>query len=57
MEGDLRHALAGDGLDLAAFDVTDEKPDGEQDRRQKPAETAARSSSPSNESFTVDLNA
>ena len=57
MEGDLRHALAGDGLDLAAFDVTDEKSDGEQDRRQKPAETAARSSGPSNESFTVDLNA
>ena len=57
MEGHLRHALAGDGLDLAAFDVTDEKPDGEQDRRQKPAETAARSSGPSNESFTVDLNA
>ena len=57
MEGDLRHALAGDGLDLAAFDVTDEKSDGEQDRRQKPAETAASSSGPSNESFTVDLNA
>jgi len=57
MEGDLRHALAGDGLDLATFDVTDEKQNGDQDRRQKSADTAARSSSPNSESFTVDLNA
>jgi flagellar hook-length control protein FliK len=57
MEGDLRHALAGDGLDLAAFDVTDEKQDGEQDRRQKSDESAARTSGPRNESFIVDLNA
>ena len=57
MEGDLRHALAGDGLDLAAFDVTDEKQDGDQDRRQKPADSAARSSGPNSDSFTVDLNA
>lgn len=57
MEGDLRNALAVDGLDLAAFDVTDEKQDGEDDRRQKPAGSATRSSGPNNESFTVDLNA
>ena len=57
MEGDLRHALAGNGLDLAAFDVTDEKQDGDQDRRQKPADSTARSSGPNSESFTIDLNA
>lgn len=57
MEGDLRHALAGNGLDLATFDVTDEKQDGDQDRRQKPADSTARSSGPNSESFTIDLNA
>lgn len=57
MEGDLRAALAGDGLVLTTFDVTDEKQNGEQDRREKSAETAAQSSGRSNESFTVDLNA
>lgn len=57
MESDLRDALAGNGLNLATFDVTDEKQDGEQGRRQPPAETAARSTGPNNETFTVDLNA
>lgn len=58
MEGDLRNALSGNGIDLAAFDVTDDPQDEEQGRRRK-------SAGPSNtdnggrksESFTVDLNA
>ena len=57
MEDDIRDALAGNGLSLATFDVTDEKQDGEQDRRQQPAETAVRPTGPKNENFTVDLNA
>ena len=58
MEGDLRDALAGNGLDLAAFDVTDEHQTDEQERRQKAGETAIKTTSGGkNESFTVDLNA
>ncbi len=58
MEGDLRHALSGNGLDLAEFDVNDDQYDEEQARRQTPSEpTNSTSRGGKSDSFTIDMNA
>ena len=57
MEADLRDALAGNGLQLAGFDVSEDGTNDEAQRRQ-PAESVVKARSEgTKESFIVDLNA
>ena len=58
MEGDLRQALSGNGLNLTEFDVNDDQHDEEQARRQSSPEPAIKpSTGGKNDSFTIDMNA
>ena len=57
MENDLREALAGNGLHLAGFDVSEDGTQEDTQRRQQPEQIAKTTNSDTSETFTVDLNA
>jgi flagellar hook-length control protein FliK len=58
METDLRSALAGNGLQLTGFDVSEDGTNDDAPRRQQPAEPVIKTrSGGTDESFTVELNA
>ena len=57
MEADLRDALAGNGLQLAGFDVSEDGPNDEAPRRQPVEPLVKTRSGGTKESFIVDLNA
>ena len=57
MEADLRDALAGNGLQLAGFDVSEDGPNDEAPRRQPVEPVVKTRSGGTKESFIVDLNA
>ena len=57
MEADLRDALAGNGLHLAGFDVSEDGTNDEAPRRQPVEPVVKTRSGGTNESSTVDLNA
>jgi flagellar hook-length control protein FliK len=57
MENDLREALAGNGLHLAGFDVSEDGNQEDTQRRQQPEQIAKTTNSDTSETFTVDLNA
>ncbi len=57
MEADLRDALAGNGLQLAGFDVSEEGPNDEAPRREPVEPVVKTRSGGTKESFIVDLNA
>ena len=57
MEADLRESLAGNGLQLAGFDVSEDGTNDEAPRRQPVEPLVKTRSGGTKESFTVDLNA
>lgn len=58
MEGDIRDALTGHGLDLADFDVSDESQEDDNAQGQQQSAPARQTSNgKKNETFIVDLNA
>jgi flagellar hook-length control protein FliK len=57
MEVDLRDALAGNGVNLAGFDVSEDGTHDEAPRREQAAPITKPSSGGAKESFTVDMNA
>ena len=57
MEADLRDALAGNGLQLAGFDVSEDGPNDEAPRRQPVEPVVKTRIGGTKESFIVDLNA
>ena len=57
MEVDLRDALAGHGVHLAGFDVSEDGTNDDAPRRKTPEPSVKTSNRGTNESFTVDMNA
>ena len=57
MEVDLRDALAGHGVQLAGFDVSEDGTNDDGPRRKAPEPAVKTSNRGTNESFTVDMNA